>query len=57
MEHNPDTIVFKEQMRDSLQRETRNSSVINIAQHDHVYTVGGEIKMVYFIKGNEDDRI
>src|ERR1041384_232898 len=53
IEHNPDTILFKEQMRDSLQRETRNSSAINIAKHDNVYTVGEEIEMVYFIESGK----
>lgn len=50
IEHNPDTIQFKEQMRDSLQRETKNSSAINIAKHHNVYTIGEAIEMVYFIE-------
>ena len=49
IEHNPNTVLFKEQMRDSLQRETRNSSAINIGQDGHVYTVGEAIESVYFI--------
>jgi len=53
IEHNPDTILFKEQMRDSLQRETRNSSAIKIAKHDNVYTVGEAIGMVYFIESGK----
>jgi CRP/FNR family transcriptional regulator, cyclic AMP receptor protein len=53
IEHNPDTILFKEQMRDSLQRETRNSSAIKIAKHDNVYTVGEAIEMVYFIESGK----
>jgi CRP/FNR family transcriptional regulator, cyclic AMP receptor protein len=53
IEHNPNTILFKEQMRDSLQRETRNSSAINIAKDDHVYTAGEAIEMVYFIESGK----
>ena len=53
IEHNLDTILFKEQMRDSLQRETRNSSAIKIAKHDNVYTVGEAIEMVYFIESGK----
>ena len=50
IEHNPNTILFKEQMRDSLQRETKNFSAIKIAKHNNVYTVGEAIEMVYFIE-------
>ena len=53
IEHNPDTILFKEQMRDSLRRETRNASAIQIAKHDNVYTVGEAIEMVYFIESGK----
>ena len=53
IEYNPDTILFKEQMRNSLQRETKNSSAIKIAKHDNVYTVGEAIEMVYFIESGQ----
>src|SRR5581483_4766217 len=53
IEHNPDTILFKEQMRNSLQRETRSSSAINIAKNDYIYTVGAAIDMVYFIESGK----
>src|ERR1051325_386679 len=53
IEHNPNTILFKEQMRNSLQRETRSSSAINIAKDDYVYTVGEAIEMVYFIESGK----
>jgi CRP-like cAMP-binding protein len=53
IEHNPNTDLFKEQMRVSLQRETENSSAINIAKNDNVYTIGDEIEMVYFIERGE----
>lgn len=53
IQNNPETDLFKQQMRDSLQRETQNSSAINIAKHQNVYTVGEEIEMVYFIERGE----
>ncbi len=53
IEHNTDTILFKERMRDSLRGETRNSSAIKIAKHDNVYTVGEAIEMVYFIESGK----
>jgi CRP/FNR family transcriptional regulator, cyclic AMP receptor protein len=53
IEYNPDTILFKKQMRDSLQRETRNSSALTIAKHNNVYTIGEAIGMVYFIESGK----
>src|SRR6185295_11589551 len=53
IEHNPNTILFKQQMRDSLAHETKNSSAINIAKNNNVYTVGEDNKMVYFIESGE----
>lgn len=50
IQNNPDTDLFKQQIRNSLERETRNSSAINIAKHSHVYTIGEEVEMVYFIE-------
>ena len=53
IEHNPHTILFKEQMRNSLQRETRNSSAIKVAKDHNIYTVGETIEMVYFIESGK----
>ncbi len=53
IEHNPATILFKEQMRDSLQRETRNSRAIHLAKNHNVYGVGDEIELVYFIESGK----
>jgi CRP-like cAMP-binding protein len=53
IQHNPETILFKQQMRDSLQRETRNSIAIKIAKNNNIYTVGEQINMVYFIESGE----
>ena len=41
---------FKEQLRESLQRETFNSRAVTIARHDNVYTCGDQDEMVYFIE-------
>src|SRR6185369_11887928 len=53
IEHNPNTILFKQQMRDSLQRETRNASAIKVAKDHDVYTAGEAIEMVYFIESGK----
>ena len=41
---------FKEQMQGSLLSETKNSSAIKVAKHNHVYTIGDERETVYFIE-------
>ena len=46
----PQTDLFKEQMRESLQREVRNSRAIKIAKHANVYNLGERDGMVYFIE-------
>jgi CRP-like cAMP-binding protein len=44
---------FKEQLRDSLQRETQNSHPIKIARHTNVYTCGDKDDNVYFIEAGQ----
>src|SRR5439155_4243405 len=44
---------FKQQLRDSLQRETRNTRAIKIARHDNVYISGDQADMVYFIESGQ----
>lgn len=46
----PETELFKEQMRESLQREVRNSRAVKVAKHGSVYTCGEQDEMVYFIE-------
>ena len=41
---------FKEEMQGSLLNETRHSTAIKIDKHKHVYTIGDEREMVYFIE-------
>jgi CRP-like cAMP-binding protein len=53
IQHNPETERFKEHLRNSLQRETRNSRAINIAKHSNVYTIGEEVESVYFIESGK----
>jgi CRP/FNR family transcriptional regulator, cyclic AMP receptor protein len=44
---------FKQQLRDSLQRETRSTRAIKIARHDNVYISGDQADMVYFIESGQ----
>lgn len=44
---------FKEQLRESLQRDTLNSHAVNIARHVNVYTCGDQDEMVYFIESGQ----
>ncbi len=49
----PETDLFKKQMRDSLQREIRNSRAIEIAKHANVCICGEQDEMVYFIESGQ----
>ena len=49
----PNTDLFKEQMRESLLREVRNSRAIKIAKDQNVYTCGEQDEMVYFIESGQ----
>lgn len=53
IQETPHTERFKQQLRDSLRRETFNSRAIKIAKHDHVYTCGDRDGMVYFIESGQ----
>jgi CRP-like cAMP-binding protein len=53
IQSNPATDLFKQQMRNSLEQETRNSSAIKIAKNDNIYMIGEEVEMVYFIESGE----
>jgi CRP/FNR family transcriptional regulator, cyclic AMP receptor protein len=44
---------FKQQLRESLQRETFNSRAVKIARHANVYTCGDHDEMVYFIESGQ----
>jgi len=53
MQDYPETDLFKKQMRESLQREVRNSRAIKIAKHADVYAGGEHDEMVYFIESGQ----
>jgi CRP-like cAMP-binding protein len=53
IQSNPDTDTFKQQMRNSLRRETKDSSALKIAKHNNIYTVGEQVEQVYFIESGE----
>src|SRR2546421_926508 len=44
---------FKEQLRDSLLRETLNSRAVKIAKHDNVYICGDQDETIYFIESGQ----
>jgi CRP/FNR family transcriptional regulator, cyclic AMP receptor protein len=53
IQQTPQADEFKQQLRDSLQRETMSSRPIKIARHDNVYTCGDQDEMVYFIESGQ----
>ncbi len=50
IQQTPEAERFKEQMRDSLRRETENSRGVTIRRHASVYDTGDQDEMVYFIE-------
>jgi len=50
IQQTPEAQRFKEQMSNSLQRETMNSRAVTIARHTSVYTCGDQDDAVYFIE-------
>ena len=53
IQQTPQADQFKEQLRDSLQRETINSRAVKIARHDNVYSCGDQDETVYFIESGQ----
>ena len=53
IQDHPETDLFKKQIRDSLQREIRDSHAIKIAKHSNVYICGEQDEMVYFIESGQ----
>ncbi|MEK6300550.1 MAG: Crp/Fnr family transcriptional regulator [Acidobacteriota bacterium] len=49
----PETDLFKQQVRESLQGQVKASRAIKIAKHSNVYTVGEQDEMVYFIESGQ----
>src|SRR5436305_1372799 len=44
---------YKQQLRDSLQRDTQNFRAVKIARHANVYSCGDTDEMVYFIESGQ----
>ena len=44
---------FKQQLRESLQRDSLNSHAVKIARHANVYTCGDQDAMIYFIESGQ----
>ncbi|MGE5307281.1 MAG: Crp/Fnr family transcriptional regulator [Alphaproteobacteria bacterium] len=44
---------FKQQLRESLQRDRLNSHAVKIARHTNVYTCGDQDGMIYFIESGQ----
>jgi CRP-like cAMP-binding protein len=53
IQQTPETDKFKQQLRDSLQRETLNSHAIRCARHTNVYTYGDQDENIYFIESGQ----
>jgi CRP/FNR family transcriptional regulator, cyclic AMP receptor protein len=53
IQQTPQADEFKQQLRDSLLRETMNSRAVKIARHTNVYTCGDQNEMVYFIESGQ----
>jgi len=53
IQQTPEADRFKQQLRDSLQRETVNSHAVKIARHANVYTCGDQDEKVYFIESGQ----
>ena len=50
IQQTPQADEFKQQLRDSLHRETQNSRAVKIARHKNVYACGDKDENVYFIE-------
>jgi CRP-like cAMP-binding protein len=53
IQETPQAEQFKEQLRDSLLRETMNSHAVKIPRHANVYTCGDQDEMIYFIESGQ----
>lgn len=53
IQQTPEAQRFKQQLRQSLQRETMNSRAVTIERHANVYICGDQDEMVYFIESGQ----
>jgi CRP/FNR family cyclic AMP-dependent transcriptional regulator len=49
----PETNLFKDRMRESLQREIKNARAVKIHNHESVYSIGDQDEMVYFVESGQ----
>ena len=49
----PQADLFKQQLLESLQRESANTGAVSIARHSNVYTCGDHDEMVYFVESGQ----
>jgi len=53
IQQTPQSDLFKQQLRDSLVRETANSRAVKVRRHANVYSCGDSDEMVYFIESGQ----
>jgi CRP/FNR family transcriptional regulator, cyclic AMP receptor protein len=53
IQQTPQADEFKQQLRESLRRETLNSHAIKVSRHANVYSCGDQDEMVYFIESGQ----
>jgi CRP/FNR family transcriptional regulator, cyclic AMP receptor protein len=53
IQQTPQVDLFKQQLRESLQREMQNVHAVKIARHANVYTCGDQDEVVYFIESGQ----
>src|SRR5215207_3289990 len=53
IQETPQADLFKQELRDSLQRETATSRPLKIARRANVYTCGDRDEMVYFVESGQ----
>lgn len=53
IQQTPQADLFKKQLGESLQRETRSARAVKIARHANVYTCGDQDETVYFIESGQ----
>ncbi|HZS45627.1 MAG TPA: cyclic nucleotide-binding domain-containing protein, partial [Blastocatellia bacterium] len=53
IQETPDADLFKQQLRDSLLRETRSSHAITVSKNTCVYNIGDTDDTVYFIDSGQ----
>lgn len=53
IQQTPQADLFKQRLRDSLQRETLNTRAVKIVRHSNVYNCGDQDEMIYFIESGQ----